>query len=191
MKRQMDFQAESFIRERKRHTWLRRAIALLCAVVMLLTMNSLKMNADTLEHIPGCGLEEHRHTLACYPLVCPLAEAEPQYEIRRAFTGDVRPHVHSEDCYDDSGNLACGYVESLYYHVHNRWCYDDGGNLVCGLSEIQPHVHTEACYQDVPTLICGQDEYPAHHHTQDCYFTVRELACGQEENPGHIHTAEC
>ena len=191
MKRQMDFQAESFIRERKRHTWLRRAIALLCAVVMLLTMNSLKMNADTLEHIPGCGLEEHRHTLACYPLVCPLAEAEPQYEIRRAFTGDVRPHVHSEDCYDDSGNLACGYVESLYYHVHNRWCYDDGGNLVCGLSEIQPHVHTEACYQDVPTLICGQDEYPAHHHTQDCYFTVRELACGLEENPGHIHTAEC
>ena len=133
MKRQMDFQAESFIRERKRHTRLRRAIALLCAVVMLLTMNSLKMNADTLEHIPGCGLEEHRHTLACYPLVCPLAEAEPQYEIRRAFTGDVRPHVHSEDCYDDSGNLACGYVESLYYHVHNRWCYDDGGNLVCGL----------------------------------------------------------
>ncbi len=191
MKRQSDFQAENFIRERKRHTRLRRTIALLCAIVMLLTMNSLKMNADTLEHIPGCGLEEHRHTLECYPLICPLAEAEPQYEVHRAFTGDLRPHVHTEDCYDDGGVLACGYVEGLYYHVHSRWCYDDNGNLVCGLSEIRPHVHTEACYQDVPILICGQDEYPAHHHTPDCYFTVRELACGQEENPGHIHTDAC
>ncbi len=191
MKRQSDFQAENFIRERKRHTWLRRTIALLCAIVILLTMNSLKMNADTLEHIPGCGLEEHRHTLECYPLICPLVEAEPQYEIRRVFTGDLHPHVHTEDCYDDNGILACGYAEGLYYHVHNRWCYDDDGNLVCGLNEIRPHVHTAACYQDVPILICGQDEYPAHHHTQDCYFTVRELACGLEENPGHIHTDEC
>ncbi len=191
MKRQSDFQAEIFIRERKRNNRLRRAVALLCAVVMLLTMNSLKMSADTLEHIPGCGLEEHKHTLACYPLLCPLAEAEPQYEIRRAFIGDLHPHIHSEDCYDDNGVLACGYVESLYYHVHSRWCYDDDGNLVCGLNEIRPHQHTEACYQDVPTLACGQDEYPAHHHTEECYFTVRELACGLEENPGHIHTDAC
>ena len=28
-------------------------------------------------------------------------------------------HIHTDDCIDSQGVLACGYVEGAYYHVHN------------------------------------------------------------------------
>ena len=66
MKQQTNYQSEGIITERRRHDRLRRAIALLSAVVMFFTMNSLKMNADTLERVPMCGIEAHVHGEACY-----------------------------------------------------------------------------------------------------------------------------
>jgi len=75
----------------KKRTWkriLRRSVALLCAVVMLFTMNTLKRNADTLEHIPMCGYAEHVHSASCYSgdvLVCGMEE-----------------HIHTDACYQES-----------------------------------------------------------------------------------------
>ncbi len=75
----------------KKRTWkriLKRSVALLCAVVMLFTMNTLKRNADTLEHIPMCGYAEHVHSASCFSgdvLVCGMEE-----------------HVHTDACYQES-----------------------------------------------------------------------------------------
>ena len=75
----------------KKRTWkriLKRSVALLCAVVMLFTMNTLKRNADTLERIAMCGYTEHVHTASCFSgdvLVCGMEE-----------------HVHTDACYQES-----------------------------------------------------------------------------------------
>ncbi len=65
---------------------LRRFIAILSAFVLLFTLNSLKFKADTLQHLPMCGMEEHVHTEACYDeaggLVCGIPE-----------------HTHTDACY--------------------------------------------------------------------------------------------
>ena len=87
MKQQSKFYAERLINTQKRHDRLRRAVALLSAIVMFLTMSSLKMSADTLERIPMCGIHEHVHTQACYSRgstlpVCGMEE-----------------HVHTDACF--------------------------------------------------------------------------------------------
>jgi len=75
----------------KKRTWkriLKRSVALLCAVVMLFTMNTLKRNADTLERIAMCGYAEHVHSASCFSgdvLVCGMEE-----------------HVHTDACYQES-----------------------------------------------------------------------------------------
>ena len=79
MKNQRDIQAESFVKLRKYRGHIKRGVALLCAFVMLFTMNSLKRSADTLERIPTCGFDyEHRHSESCYDaagsLICGLHE---------------------------------------------------------------------------------------------------------------------
>ena len=45
---------------------LRRFISLFSVFVLLLTINTLKMNADTLERIPSCGIAEHEHGAECF-----------------------------------------------------------------------------------------------------------------------------
>ena len=75
----------------KKRTWKRifkRGMALLCAVVMLFTMNTLKRNADTLERIAMCGYAEHVHSESCFVgdvLSCGMTE-----------------HIHTDACYQES-----------------------------------------------------------------------------------------
>ncbi len=40
---------------------------------------------------------------------------------------------------------TCGYE---YDHIHTDECYDDAGQLICGL-----HEHTDACYQETPETV--------------------------------------
>ncbi|MBR2700011.1 MAG: hypothetical protein IKE76_15625 [Clostridia bacterium] len=65
---------------------LKKVIAILCVVVMLFTINSLKFKGVTLEHTATCGLEEHVHGEGCYDeegnLICGLEE-----------------HVHTDACF--------------------------------------------------------------------------------------------
>lgn len=67
---------------------LKKVIAILCVVVMLFTINSLKFKGVTLEHTATCGLEEHVHGEGCYDeegnLICGLEE-----------------HVHTDACFQE------------------------------------------------------------------------------------------
>ncbi|MBQ3454001.1 MAG: hypothetical protein IJG25_03965, partial [Thermoguttaceae bacterium] len=72
-----------------RKKMLKRIVALLCVFVMLFTVNSLKMVAQTLTRTPMCGLKEHQHKAKCYDasgnLVCGKVE-----------------HQHTDACYQES-----------------------------------------------------------------------------------------
>ena len=74
---------------------LKKVIALLSAVVMLLTMNSLRLDAQTLEHKAMCGLAEHEHSEACY-------DAEGQ------LICGMEAHVHTDACYQQSPSSSVG-----------------------------------------------------------------------------------
>ena len=86
MRRIEEFQADNFLKKRKVHKYIRRAVALLSAFVMLFTVNTLKRNANTLERIPTCGYEEHVHDGSCFneagELICGMEE-----------------HIHTDACY--------------------------------------------------------------------------------------------
>ena len=75
-----------------RKKMLKRIVALLCVFVMLFTVNSLKMVAQTLTRTPMCGLKEHQHKAKCYDasgnLVCGKVE-----------------HQHTDACYQESPTL--------------------------------------------------------------------------------------
>lgn len=79
----------SMVKYTKSKRILRRAIALMSAVVLLVTVNSLKLNAVTLERVPMCGYaEEHVHDAGCYvdgALACGLEE-----------------HTHTDACFQES-----------------------------------------------------------------------------------------
>ena len=78
----------SILANARKRRMMRRAVALFCAVVLFLTVNTMKREADTLQRIPTCGLEEHTHTADCYDaagnLVCELPE-----------------HIHTDACYQE------------------------------------------------------------------------------------------
>ena len=102
-------------------------------------------------------------------------------------------HTHTDSCYDEEGELVCGYADFVA-HTHDSSCYGEEGTLICPLEERKPHTHTESCYQETETLVCGREETQGHTHTEVCYET--QLVCGQEEgqghtHTGHIHTEEC
>ena len=70
----------------KRKKLLKKAVALLSVVVLLFTINSLKLMADTLSRVPACHLKEHVHSSKCFDadgnLVCGKTE-----------------HTHTDACY--------------------------------------------------------------------------------------------
>ena len=83
-----DMQIVTLLQKMKQKRVLRRVIAFLSVIVLLVTVNSLKFEADTLEHLPTCGLEEHGHEEACFDengaLSCALTE-----------------HVHTDACFQN------------------------------------------------------------------------------------------
>ena len=69
-----------------RRKLLKRGVAFLCALVLLLTMNTLKRDADTLERIPTCDIEAHVHDAACY-------------DETGALTCGLEEHIHTDACF--------------------------------------------------------------------------------------------
>lgn len=131
---------------------------------------------------PSCGLlqlEEHIHTEECFKTV----ELTPE-EIA-AINGGATLHVHTDECYDEEGNLICGHEVT---HLHQLECYDEDGNLICGFGG-GSHVHEESCYDEEGNLICGY-ETATHPHTADCYDEAGNLICGYE-TASHIHEESC
>ncbi len=68
----------------------------------------------------------------------------------------MKDHEHSEACYDEEGNLICGY-EGVNVHEHDARCYDIYGELICGYEGAADHVHTEGCYDEEGNLVCGYE----------------------------------
>ncbi len=174
-------QAAKFLREKKQNK--RWMIMFLCSAVLvvLVTVAALRMYGQAMTH--------QVKTLEC----------------------SAEVHEHREECYDDEGNLICGYTDYLL-HIHNDDCYDTNGELVCPLPETEPHEHTEECYQELETLVCGVEESAGHQHDMacyamtkdaltctleehthgdDCYSQQQVLVCDVEESEEHAHTEEC
>ena len=85
----------SIVRSARKKRILKRTLSMLCVVVLLFTMHTLRRDANTLERIPMCGYpEEHFHTPDCYDgdaLVCGRHE-----------------HIHTDACYQESPEIELG-----------------------------------------------------------------------------------
>ena len=85
----------SIVRSARKKRILKRTLSMLCVVVLLFTMHTLRRDANTLERIPMCGYsEEHVHTPDCYDgdaLVCGRHE-----------------HIHTDACYQESPEIELG-----------------------------------------------------------------------------------
>lgn len=169
---------------RRKQLWYRMVSGMACVVVFC-TVYALILPAITLEKEPGCGLEEHTHTEACYTV-------ETVWPSTEYLCGeDPAGHVHDDEaCYDEDGNLICGYADFVV-HTHDESCYDRNGDLVCPLEEIEEHRHDANCYSSTEVLTCGEEE-TGHVHDQSCYTRVRgDMTCGLEKEEGHTHGSGC
>ena len=170
-------------RRRRKKRW-RSAVMALAAVVVFCTTYALILPAITMAQQTYCGMEEHRHGDDCYETVL-LCDKE--FDV-------VQPegHIHTATCCDYEEVLTCGLEECEdTLHEHTDDCYDEEGNLVCTQPEvIEGHTHTEDCYGYEETLICGEEEQQEisepHRHTEACY--TREFVCTK---PEHTHSLIC
>lgn len=142
-----------YIRQSKQRRRWHGLTAVLATAAAVLTLCVMVLPAVTLENTP--------QALAC------------QLDL----------HTHTDSCYDEEGELVCGYADFVA-HTHDSSCYGEDGALICPLEERKPHTHTASCYQETETLVCGREE--THTHTEACYDT--QLVCSQEESQGHTHT---
>lgn len=145
-----------YIRQSKQRRRWHGLTAVLATAAAVLTLCVMVLPAVTLENTPQA-------------LACQLDDL----------------HTHTDSCYDEEGELVCGYADFVA-HTHDSSCYGEDGTLICPLEERKPHTHTESCYQETEVLVCGQEETQGHTHTEACYET--QLVCSQEESQGHTHT---
>lgn len=145
-----------YIRQSKQRRRWHGLTAVLATAAAVLTLCVMVLPAVTLENTPQA-------------LACQLDDL----------------HTHTDSCYDEEGELVCGYADFVA-HTHDSSCYGEEGTLICPLEERKPHTHTESCYQETETLVCGQEETQGHTHSDACYET--QLVCGLEESQGHTHT---
>lgn len=144
-----------YIRQSKQRRRWHGLTAVLATAAAVLTLCVMVLPAVTLENTP--------QALAC------------QLDL----------HTHTDSCYDEEGELVCGYADFVA-HTHDSSCYGEDGTLICPLEERKPHTHTASCYQETEALACGREETQGHAHTEACYET--QLVCSQEESQGHTHT---
>lgn len=129
----------------------------------------------------SCGqpeLLEHVHTVDS----CIVEKTLSPEEIEDLDDGS---HHHDSSCYDENGDLACGYDAD---HAHKPGCYYADGNLICGYGTLK-HVHVDSCYDENGELICGYDA-DSHRHSEDCYDADGNLICGYESET-HLHDESC
>ena len=134
---------QEYIREHKLRKRWRRYTAVLAGVVVSVTSAALILPAITMENAPSL-------------LECQL---------------DL--HTHTDNCYDEEGNIVCGYADFVV-HTHDASCYAEDGTLICTLPEIRAHAHDSSCYQEALIPICGQEESAGHIHDESCYQTAQE-----------------
>ena len=209
MERNVLSRAAEFIKaQRQKKRWT-KAVSAMAAVVVFCTTYALILPAITLQ--AECGKEDHTHSDACYTVetITPQPTMLCSLETLR----EAGLHEHDDNCYDDEGNLVCGFADFVV-HEHDETCYDLDGKLICTLEEIEEHQHDADCYREKRVLVCDQEETDGHRHddgcykqvrgdlictseeedhehSDDCYEWSRELVCDQEETQGHTHSGDC
>lgn len=200
--------AAEFIKAQRRKKRWTKAVSAMAAVVVFCTTYALILPAITLQ--AECGKEEHTHSDACYTVE--TITPQPTMLCSMEALREAGLHEHDDNCYDDEGNLVCGFADFVV-HEHDETCYDLDGNLICTLEEIEEHRHDADCYREKRVLVCDQEETDGHRHddgcyeqvrgdlictseedhehSDDCYEWSRELVCGQEETQGHTHSEDC
>ncbi len=91
-----------------------------------------------------CGKQEvleHIHSADCFQTV-ETASASDEDALTCTIPEGDGAHTHSEDCYDEAGELICSLEESGG-HRHSALCYGTW-ELTCGKEE---HTHTDACIE--------------------------------------------
>ncbi|MDI9241145.1 DUF7601 domain-containing protein [Fusibacillus kribbianus] len=194
MQRKEEEQAEYYKEQGRRRRIWKKVVGSLACVVVFITTYMLILPAITLEKKVVCGLEEHVHTESCY---VQITEKE---EYRLTCSAEsLGIHIHTDACYDEAGNIICGYGDYVV-HSHDTSCYDENGNLVCTLPEISTselHTHSQDCYDENGNLVCGKSEAKEHTHTEACFSSVTVpadtavLTCTIPEDENHTHTALC
>ena len=138
----------------------------------------------------SCGLlqlEEHIHVHtegedSCFKTV----ELTPE-EVA-ALENGAKLHIHEDSCYDEEGNLTCGYEAAA--HVHEDGCYDAEGNLICGygtVSDTEDTVTLDGTFtyeaEDYTLEIHVQTDVPAETQEPDAPVesTTDEETAGTEE----------
>lgn len=199
--------AEFLAAQRRRKRWV-KVVSAMAAVVVFCTTYALILPAITMETDTICGLEAHTHSDACYTVE--TITPQPTMLCSLDTLRENGLHEHDKSCYDNEGNLVCGFADFVV-HQHDETCYDLDGNLICTLEEIEEHQHDASCYWEEKVLACGQAESAGHQHSEDCYTLVRGdlicgedhehsdacyqwdqvLTCGKAEAEGHSHTADC
>ena len=130
-----------YIRQSKQRRRWHRLTAVLATAAAVLTFCVMVLPAITLENTSQI-------------LVCQLDDL----------------HTHTDSCYNEEGELVCGYADFVA-HTHDSSCYGEDGTLICPLEERKPHTHTESCYQETEALVCGREETQGHSHTGAWYVT--------------------
>lgn len=134
--------------KRKQHRYY-GAVLLLSVIVTVGIGWNMRLDGITLAGDAYCGMEEHKHTEACWEerVICDLEESQG--------------HTHSveQGCYEEKKILNCAMD-----HEHTEECYKTEQVLVCTQEECEGHQHTEACRERVQ--ICKKEE---HIHDISCY----------------------
>lgn len=175
----------------KKKRWY-QVVTVLACVVVFCTVYALILPAITLEN-SQCEKQEHIHTQDCYTQVTSVTK-----QVLVCTEEKLNLHEHTSSCYDEDGNLVCGYADYVVHH-HDSTCYDEEGNLWCPLPEIEPHTHDASCYAEAvegqessePEVICGRDEIILHEHTSSCYDGEGNLICGKVQVLEHQHSDAC
>ena len=102
-----------------------------------------------------------------------LMELEPVWsaqeeELPLEYNCGQKEHTHSDDCYDEAGELCCELPE----HVHTQDCLvipEPAPERPCGKQE---HTHGAACYDGEGNLIC---QTPEHTHSYLCDIDLSEI----------------
>ncbi len=169
----------------------KKVVSVLIAIVVFCTTYALILPAITLDAETVCGLEEHTHTPSCYAMKEALICSPEDYV-----------HSHSEECYDENGEIKCGEVDYIF-HSHSEECYGVNGEIKCAFPQVVPHSHSEACYQVSEAVVSE-----GHKHSEECYengelkcekeeqeekteITGKQLICELEEIEKHEHSDEC
>lgn len=168
-------------RQKKRHREVVIAVVLLAVLVIGGVAGILERYGIAMTGHAKCGIEEHKHTDACYEevLICGQKEGGG--------------HTHGEGCYKTETTLSCGQEEGG--HTHDESCYETetASVLACGQEEGADHTHDESCYETETSsvLVCGQEEGGGHIHDDSCYTETKLLVCGLKEETSHVHNEAC